>query len=111
MIGTILRRGAGSMRVTSRVPSPTAAGVTARRFTFAINDALRRDTQEKRRRAVADYLDGWAGAAIVAERVDRHTQRCHVTFTTARAMPVKVVQQFLADCPHVVKGSAEPVAE
>lgn len=107
----ILRRGAGSMRVTSAVPSPTAAGVTARRFTFAFNDALRRDTQEKRRRAVADFLEEWAGAQIVAERVDRHTMRCHVVMTTARAVPVQTAEQFIAECPHVVKGSLEPLPD
>lgn len=111
MIGTILRRGAGSMRVTSRAPSPTAAAGHARRFTFAFNDALRRDTQEKRRRAVADYLEEWAGTVIMGERVDRHTLRCHVTIATARSMPVQIVEQFIADCPHVVRGSLEPLAD
>jgi hypothetical protein len=62
-----LRRGAGSMRHTSRVPSPTAAGDTARRFTFAFQDSPRREGQAKRREAIAEYVEGWAGEA---ERVE-----------------------------------------
>ena len=109
MIGTILRRGAGSMRFTSRVPSPTAAAGTARRFTFAFTDSIRRAMQEQRRRAVADYIDGWADAVIVAERLERSAMQCHVTFTTRRAMPVRIVEQFIADCSHVVRGTVEAV--
>lgn len=105
MIGMILRRGAGLMRHTSRVPRPTAAAGMSQRFTFAFVDALRRDSQAKRRQAVADYIDGWAGAVIEAERVDRHTMRCHVTFATRRPVPVKVAEQFIRDCPHYARGS------
>ena len=111
MIGTILRRGAGSMRVTSRAPSPTAAAGHARLFTFAFNDSIRRAMQEQRRRSVADYLDGWVGVEVVAERLERDTMQCHVTFTTRRAMPVQIVEQFIADCPHVVRGSLEPLTD
>lgn len=111
MIGIILRRGAGLMRFTSRVPSPTAAGVTARRFTFAFADSIRREVQTKRRQAISDFLEQWAGSTIVAERVDRHTMRCHVTFTIVRHMPVNTVKQFIDECPHVVRGSLEPVAD
>jgi hypothetical protein len=100
-----LRRGAGSMRTPPRVPSPTAAGATARRFTFAFQDSPRREGQAKRREAIAEYVEGWAGAEIVAERRERDTLRCYVTFTTARAVAVEVAVEFIRECPHVVRGT------
>ena len=100
-----LRRGAGSMRTPPRVPSPTAAGATARRFTFAFQDSPRREGQAKRREAIAEYVEGWAGAEIVAERRERDTMRCYVTFTTARAVAVEVAVEFIRECPHVVRGT------
>ncbi len=102
-----LRRGAGSMTCsTSRVvPSPAAAGATARRFRFAFRDSSRREVQAKRRQAIADYLDGWAGCEIVGERGEFDTLRCWVTFTTARPVPVEVAAAFVRECPHVVRGT------
>jgi hypothetical protein len=97
-----LRRGVWSMRFTSRVPRPTAAGDTGRRFTFAFQDSPRREVQAKRRLAIAEYLDGWAGAEIVGEHREGDTLRCYVTFTTTRAVPVEIAEQFVAECPHVV---------
>jgi len=100
-----LRRRAEAQRVTSRAPRSTAAGDKARRFTFAFQDSPRRDVQAKRRLAIAEYLDGWAGAEIVAERLERDTLRVWVTFTTARAVPVEIAEQFVRECPHVVRGT------
>jgi hypothetical protein len=93
------------MRTPPRVPSPTAAGATARRFTFAFQDSPRREGQAKRREAIAEYVEGWAGAEIVAERRERDTLRCYVTFTTARAVAVEVAVEFIRECPHVVRGT------
>lgn len=91
---------------TSRVvPSPTAAGATARRFRFAFNDSPRREVQAKRRAAIAEHLDGWAGAEIVGEEREPGTLRVWVTFTTARLVPVKVAAAFVKECPHVTRGT------
>ena len=91
---------------TSRVvPSPTAAGATARRFRFAFRDSHRRDVQAKRREAIADYLAGWAGAEIVAEHREPGTLTTWVTFTTSRWVPVAVAAAFVQGCPHVTRGT------
>jgi hypothetical protein len=100
-----LRRRAEAPRVTSRAPRPTAAGDKARQFTFAFHDSPRREGQAKRREAIADYLEGWDGVQIVAERRERDTLRCYVTFTTARAVAVEVAEEFIRECPHVVRGT------
>ncbi len=107
-----LRRGAGLMTcATSRVvPSPTAAGDTARRFRFAFQDSLRREVQAKRRQAIADYLDGWAGAEIVAEHREGDTLPVWVTFTTCRPVDVSVAEAFARECPHCVAGTFSAVA-
>jgi hypothetical protein len=75
------------------------------RFTFAFQDSPRREGQAKRREAIAEYVEGWAGAEIVAERRERDTLRCYVTFTTARAVAVEVAEEFIRECPHVVRGT------
>jgi hypothetical protein len=31
--------------------------------------------------------------------------RCYVTFTTARAVTVEVAEQFIRECPHVMRGT------
>jgi hypothetical protein len=91
---------------TSRVvPSPTAAGDKARRFRFAFQDSRRREVQAKRRQAIADYLDGWAGSQIVAEEREAGTLLCWVTFTTAPRLPIKAVAAFIKECPHVADGT------
>jgi hypothetical protein len=104
-ITTTLRRRAEAQRVTSRAPRSTAAGDKARRFTFAFLDSSRREVQAKRRQAIAEHLEGWAGAEIVAERLERDTLRVWVVFTAARAVPVEVAEQFVGECPHVVRGT------
>jgi hypothetical protein len=91
---------------TSRVvPSPTVRGATARRFRFAFRDSPRREVQAKRRQAIADYLDGWAGCEIVSERREGDTLRVWVTFTTCRPVRVEIAEQFIRECPHVVRGT------
>jgi hypothetical protein len=87
------------------VPSPTAAGDTARRFRFAFQDSPRREVQAKRREAIADYLDGWAGSQIVAEEREAGTLRCWVTVTTVRRLPIKAVAEFIRECPYVARGT------
>ena len=72
---------------------------------FAFQDSPRSEGQAKRREAIAEYGKGWAGAEIVAERRERDTLRCYVTFTTARAVAVEVAEQFVRECPHVVRGT------
>lgn len=88
---------------TSRVvPSPTAAGDTARRFTFAFQDGVRREVRVSRRQAIADYLDTWAGSRIVSERREGDTLRVWVTFTTCRPVRVEIAERFIRECPHAM---------
>jgi hypothetical protein len=93
------------MRDTSTLPSPTAAGATARRFRFAFRDSPRPEVQASRREAIAAHLDGWAGCEIVNEHRPPGTLRCWVTFTTARRVPVEVAAAFVRECPHVTRGA------
>lgn len=97
------------MRHTSRVPSPTAAAATARRFVFTFKDSPRRDVAAQRRQEIGDYLDGWSSIDIVCERVDAKARRCSVTLQAVRPLTLAAVRDYLADCPHVVRGSLEPL--
>jgi hypothetical protein len=54
-----------------------------------------------------EYVEGWAGAEIVAERRERDTLAVLRAFTTARAVAVEVAEQFVAECPRVVRGKFE----
>lgn len=106
-----LRCGAGSMRRTSRVPSPAAAGLPARRFAFQFVQASSRETPAQRRLAVAEYLEGWPSVRIVAEGPGDGKRRRRVVIALPRPLPLDAVRDYLADCPHVVRGTVEIVAE
>lgn len=95
------------MRVTSAVPSPTAAAGLARRFVFTFIDSPRREVALQRRLAVADYIDGLPSVWIVSECADAHARRCRVTLHAARPLTLDAVRDYLADCPHVVRGAVE----
>jgi hypothetical protein len=55
-------------------------------------------------------VEGSAGAEIVAERRERDTLRCYVTFTTVRPVAVEVAEEFVRECPHVVRGTLAAVS-
>ncbi len=98
------RGGAGEPRADA-----SDAGDTARQFTFAFQDGVRRDVRTSRRKAIANYIDTWAGADVVAERREMDTLRCWVTFTTARPVRIEVAEQFVSECPHYVRGTLAAV--
>ncbi|MFM8496570.1 MAG: hypothetical protein ACKOEM_13765 [Planctomycetia bacterium] len=111
MTTTRERRGAGSMRRTSCVPSPTAATATAQRFTFVFRDSPRREVAVQRRLVIAEHFDGWPAASIVGECVDANARRCTVAISTARPVTVEAVRGYLADCPHIEARTVEIAAE
>lgn len=87
-----LRRGAGSMRYTSRIPCPAAAGSALRRLQFVFADTNQRAASEKRRKAVAEQ-DG---------------AECVVIVEVARPVPVEIAEQFVRECPHYVRDTFAP---
>lgn len=100
------RRGAEAVLLTSRAARPTAAVRMVRRLRFVIADAARRSASVKRRNEVADYIEGWAGARIVAER--RCGTEVIVIVEAARPVPLAVAEKFIRECPHYVRDTFAP---
>ncbi len=100
-----LRRGAGSMTCnTSRVvPSPTAAGATARRFRFVFQAGHTRAVRERRRLDIAEYLGNWVPLRIMAEQAVGN--RCYLWVEAARPVEAKAAADYVQDCPAYVPGT------
>jgi hypothetical protein len=87
--------------MSSRTISRQASAEKCRRFRFAFADVQRLAASAKRREAVAEHVEAWMGAAIVAEQ--RHGSECLVTVETGRPVPVAVAERFCRECPHYVR--------
>lgn len=92
---------------TSPIASPTATVCRVRCFRFAFYDGRTAAVKAQRRRAVAEHLDGWAGASIIRERQDGG--RCWVTVALERPITVAATQDMARECPRYVPGTVQPV--
>jgi hypothetical protein len=92
----------------SRTISRQASAEKCRRFRFAFADVQRLAASAKRREAVAEHVEAWMGAAIVAEQ--RHGSECLVTVETGRPVSVAVAERFCRECPHYIRHSFVAIA-
>jgi len=79
-----------------------------RGFRFAFADSKRRDISSKRTAAVAEYVQAWLSASIVAER--RLGSECLVTVALPRPVPSAVAERFCRECPHYIRDTFAPMA-
>ena len=80
--------------------APTAAG---RRFRFQVRLVGKAQQRERRRQAVAEYLDGWVPLRLVAEQPDG--RQCWLWIEAARPVPTAAADDFVRGCPGYVAGS------
>jgi hypothetical protein len=89
--------------MTSSTISRQASAPQCRRFRFAFADASKPAASARRTAAVADHVETWMNAAVIAEQ--RLGSECLVTVETGRPVPVAVAERFCRECPHYVRGT------
>jgi hypothetical protein len=94
--------------MTSSTISRQASATKCRRFRFAFADASKPAVSARRTAAVAEHVEAWMNAAIIAEQ--RLGSECLVTVEVGRPVPVAVAERFSRECPHYVRYSFSAIA-
>jgi hypothetical protein len=87
-------------------PGPTVAG---RRFRLQVKLVGKAQQRERRRQAVAEYLDGWVPLRLVAEQPEGN--RCWLWIEAARPLPAAAADDYVRGCPGYVPGSFKMLAD
>lgn len=82
---------------SNRKPSAAAC----RRFRFVFSDSPKKAVSAKRVAAVAEYIEAWLDASIVA--ACQAKGECMVTVEIGRPVPAAVAERFCRECPHYVR--------
>ena len=82
---------------SNRKPSAAAC----RRFRFVFSDSPKKAVSAKRAAAVAEYVEAWLDASIVA--ACQAKGECMVTVEIGRPVPAAVAERFCRECPHYVR--------
>jgi hypothetical protein len=77
------------------------AADACRRFRFVFADSPRKSVSAKRVAAVAEYVESWMDAGIIA--ACQAGGECLVTVEIGRPVPVAVAERFCRECPHYVR--------
>lgn len=81
---------------------------SCRRFHFAFDNGKRRPVMLTRHQAVAEYVESWLDATIVAERTCG--TECRVTVEIGRPVPVPAAERFCRECPHYIRDTFAAIA-